>query len=260
MVKVIVTGAGGRMGRAVIGLLAHSPDCRLAGACEVPGHPDIGRDMGGVTVADRLENVIGCGEVVIDFTTPAVTLANVDLAVKNRKNIVIGTTGIDAAGQERIRTAGRTIGVVMSGNMSVGVNLLAELVGQAARVLGDEYDVEVIEAHHHFKKDAPSGTALMLARAAAAALGRDLAQVARHGREGQVGERPAREIGLHAVRGGDIVGDHTVLFAGTGERIELVHRAGSRDLFAQGALRAAAFLAGKKNGFFDMRDVLGFKG
>jgi 4-hydroxy-tetrahydrodipicolinate reductase len=260
MIDIIITGAGGRMGQTIIGLLERHPLCRLAGACEAPGHPDIGQETGGVRIADSLDSVIGRGGVIIDFTSPAASLVNVALAIKHRKNIVIGTTGIDAGAQEKIRAAGKHIGVVMSGNMSVGINLLTSLVAQAARVLGDEFDVEVIEAHHHFKKDAPSGTALMLARAAAAALGRDLAQVGRYGREGQVGQRPAKEIGLHAVRGGDIVGEHTVLFAGTAERIELIHRAGSREIFAKGALRAAEFLAGKKNGFFDMQDVLGLKG
>ncbi len=265
--KVIVAGAAGRMGGRIIQAILDSDELELGGAFERPGHPEIGRDcglaagLGELTLPLRasLGEVIGSGEVVIDFTHPDATLMNLEQAAAAGKAMVIGTTGLSPDQIERVRELAAGARVVMAPNMSIGVNLLFKLVGDVARTLGKGYDIEIVEAHHRLKKDAPSGTALRLAEVVAEATGRTLAADAVYGREGQVGQRPENEIAVLAVRAGDIVGEHTVMFGGIGERVEITHRAHSRDTFARGAVRAAAWLAGQPNGLYDMQDVLGLR-
>jgi len=255
------------MGHALINACVNAEHLQLTVALERPGSPALGADAGtiaglppqGVSVTDSLEAVISDFDVLVDFTRPEPSLEYLAACRKAGAGMVIGTTGFTAAQKQLIADAAQEIPVVFAPNMSVGVNLLINLVQAAARVLSEGYDIEIIEAHHRHKVDAPSGTALRLGEAAAAALGRDLAQCAVYGREGVTGERDPSTIGFATVRGGDIVGDHTVLFAGTGERVELTHKASSRATFAIGALRAAKFLAGKKNGLYDMQDVLGLR-
>lgn len=264
MIKVIVTGALGRMGKEISRLVLKQEGMMLSGATERAGHSDIGKDLGvllgeektGVTLGDSLEKIISAGEVIIDFTSPKSTLEHLALAVKNKKALVVGTTGLSEGDIAKIKTAAGNISCVFSPNMSIGVNLLFKTAGEVARALGDDYDVEIVETHHRHKKDAPSGTAKKLAEIIAQALGRDLAKVAVYGREGITGERPRDVIGIHSVRGGDTVGDHTVIFSGGAERIELTHRATSRSAFAEGALRAARFVAKVSPGLYTMQDVL----
>jgi len=250
------------MGRALIELVLRSADLRLAAALEVPGSPLLGRDAGeivglacGVKVSADFTN----GDCLIDFTRPEGALAHLEQCLDRSMRMVIGTTGFSERQNERIAQAAKRIAIVQAPNMSAGVNLAFTLAETAARTLGEGYDVEIIEAHHRHKVDAPSGTALAFGAAIARALGRDLARDAVHGRKGEVGERDPRAIGFHAIRGGDIVGEHTVLFAGEGERLEITVRSGSRATYALGALRAARFLAGKQNGLYDMQDVLGLR-
>jgi 4-hydroxy-tetrahydrodipicolinate reductase len=264
MIKIIVCGAAGRMGKRIIACAEDEEGLEIIGAVERRGHPDLGMDAGelsgrgkiGVLLIDDLSEVIEEGDVVVDFSSPASSLENAAVAAKNRKSLVVGPTGFLPEEEKRLEEVVRGIACVFSPNMSVGVNLLFRLVEEVAATLGDEYDIEIIEAHHRLKKDAPSGTAVKLARCAAAGRNRDLTDVAVYGREGMVGERPRGQIGIHAVRAGDIVGDHTVLFSTPGERIELVHRAHSRDTFARGALRAARFAANAGPGFYNMQNVL----
>ena len=263
MIRVAVAGASGRMGRALVESLAGHPKARLAVALEMPGSPAIGQDAGaafgrntGVAITADLDALAGA-DVLIDFTRPEGTLAHLAACLAHGVRPVIGTTGFDEAGKLAVAGAARQLPVVMAPNFSVGITVLIKLLDTAARALGDGYDVEVIEAHHRHKVDAPSGTALRLGEAVAQALGRDLRQCAVYGREGITGERDARTIGFATVRGGDVVGDHTVLFAGTGERVELTHKASSRATFAEGAVRAACWLDGRSPGLYDMRDVLG---
>jgi 4-hydroxy-tetrahydrodipicolinate reductase len=263
--KVAVAGAGGRMGRTLVELILDAGDLTLAGAIEAGGHPAIGQDAAGagrasgVRVSADAAAVIAGAECVIDFSAPAATLAHLDLCAKSRVPMVIGTTGFSAEQRERIAAASGPIPVVMAPNMAVGVNVVFKLAETAARVLGDAYDVEIIEAHHRHKADAPSGTALRLGEIVARALGRDLQRSAVHGRRGNTGERDPKTIGFHAVRGGDIVGEHTVMFAGEGERVELIVRSTSRATYAAGALRACRFLRGRPAGLYDMQDVLGLR-
>jgi len=264
-IKIIVCGAGGRMGGRIIACARSEPDLEIAGAVERPGHPGLGRDAGELSgtgnldcpLADSLSGVIGRGDVVIDFSAPEAAVETAAAVAAAGKSLVVGTTGLGPEGEKRLRSAAEGIACVFSPNMSVGVNLLFRLVGETAEALGDAYDVEIVEAHHRLKKDAPSGTAKKIAEIAASALRRDLDQAAVYGREGLVGERTREEIGIHAVRAGDIVGEHTVIFSAPGERLELVHRAHSRDTFARGALQAARFAAAAGPGFYSMRDVLG---
>jgi 4-hydroxy-tetrahydrodipicolinate reductase len=266
-IGAVVTGAGGRMGQRIIAALDGQPGIYLAGASERAGHPSLGCDAGvtagihaeDVLIEERLESVLPRGDVLIDFTAPEASLRHAELAAQLGKALVLGTTGLDAAQQALLEKAARRIPIVYAPNMSVGVNLLFKVLGDVAAVLGDAYDVEIVEAHHRFKKDAPSGTAKKMAQVIAASLGRDLDKVAVPGRSGMVGERRTEEIGIFAVRGGDIVGDHTVTFAGLGERIEIIHRAHSRDTFARGAVRAAKWVVGRVPGIYDMMDVLGLK-
>lgn len=268
MVRIIVAGAAGRMGRRICALASEYPGLKLTGAFERETHPDVGRDVGevagegalGIMLARSLTSVVDAGDVVIEFSSPEATLANMRIAADKGVGMVIGTTGMDKAGQAEIAGLAKRIPCVYAGNMSLGINLLLNVVGLVARSLGDDYDVEVIEAHHRMKKDAPSGTALMLARAAAGALGRDLDADGVFERHGIIGERKPREIGVQTIRAGDIVGEHTVMFGGMGERIEITHRVSNRDTFARGALKAALWLEGRKPGLYDMQDVLGLKG
>ena len=253
------------MGGAVIRALHESTEFKLSGAIDRPGSARLGKDAGelcgaghlGIIVTDRLDAVLKPNRVIIDFTNPDASLNFLRSAAEKRAPIVIATTGFDAKQRAEIQRSARRTPVLLSANTSLGVNVLLSLLGRAARMLGDEYDVEIIEAHHRFKKDAPSGTALALGRSVADALGRDLDKVARHGRKGMVGPRSKNEIAVLSVRAGDIVGEHTVIFGGIGERLEFIHRAHSRDTFAFGALRAANWLAKREPGLYNMQDVLG---
>jgi 4-hydroxy-tetrahydrodipicolinate reductase len=264
--QIAIAGAAGRMGRALLEAVAQSPDFRLKAALDVPGNPLLGRDAGehvgaatGVRISSDVEGSLKGCDVLVDFTRPEGTLAHLEACRRLGVRMVIGTTGFKPAEKNAIAEAAKSIAIVMAPNMSVGVNLTFKLAQIAAQVLSDGYDVEVIEAHHRHKVDAPSGTALRLGEVIAEAMGRDLAKDAVYGREGVTGERKPTTIGFATVRGGDIVGDHTALFAGIGERVEITHKAASRATFALGALRAARFLAGRRNGLFDMQDVLGLK-
>jgi len=263
---VAVCGAMGRMGRAILAVLKERPyGLVLAGAVEAPGHPLLGQDAfeaagagkAGVPVTDDLAAALAGADVAIDFTGPEGSARNAETAAAAGKAIVIGSTGLSPGQSARIRAAASRVAVVQSPNMSVGVNLMFKVAADVARVLGEEYDVEIVETHHRFKKDAPSGTAVKLADAVAAALGRNMEEVGMYGRRGMVGERPRKEIGVFAVRAGDVVGEHTLVFGGIGERLEITHRAHSRDTFARGAVRAAAWVSGKPAGLYDMAAVLG---
>lgn len=264
--KIAIAGASGRMGRMLIEAVLNDPDATLAGALDRAGSPQLGTDAGaflgqttGVVLTDDLDAVLAASDYLIDFTRPEGTMAHLEAALRHRVNLVIGTTGFDEAQKRALAAAGDTIGIVFAANMSVGVNVTLKLLEFAARYFNEGYDIEIIEAHHRHKVDAPSGTALMMGEAVAGALGRTLDDCAVYGRHGVTGERDPSTIGFSAIRGGDIVGDHTVLFAGTGERIEITHKSASRVSYAQGALRAVRFLAGHGAGFYDMRDVLGLK-
>ncbi|MGH8674821.1 MAG: 4-hydroxy-tetrahydrodipicolinate reductase [Burkholderiales bacterium] len=257
--KVAIAGAGGKMGRALIEAVQADRSLTLAAALDVAASPALGTQVGGVRVGADIHAAVSAADLLIDFTRPEGTLAHLDACVAAAKSMVIGTTGFSSEQLARIADAARRIPIVVSPNFAVGVNVVFRLAESAAKILGDAYDVEIIEAHHRHKVDAPSGTALMLGKLVAGALGRNLDEVASHGREGDVGARPAKQIGFHAIRGGDIVGEHTVVFAGTGERVEIAVRSQSRMTYAQGALRAAKFLQGKRSGLYDMQDVLGLK-
>ncbi|MBI3084167.1 MAG: 4-hydroxy-tetrahydrodipicolinate reductase [candidate division NC10 bacterium] len=263
MIKAVVAGASGRMGKRLIALLRESPDFQVIRAVERRDHVDVGRDAGEVAGVGPLGgptvDTLPGAQVVLDFTAPAAAMQNLEAASQAGVAMVVGTTGLSAADLKRARELTGKIPCVQSPNMSVGVNVLYGVLAQVARTLGDGYDIEVIEAHHHFKKDSPSGTADRMAHVLADALGRDLRKVGVYGRHGMVGERTKEEIGVHAIRAGDIVGEHTILFGGMGERIEITHRAHSRDNFAFGALRAARWVVGKPSGLYDMLDVLGLK-
>jgi 4-hydroxy-tetrahydrodipicolinate reductase len=264
--KIAIAGASGRMGRMLIEAVLNDSDATLAGALDRPGAPMLGVDAGaflgkqtGVTITDDIDGVLAGADCLIDFTRPEGTFAHVEAAVRHGVKLVIGTTGFDAAQKQRLAEASEKTGIVFAANMSVGVNVTLKLLEFAARYFAQGYDIEIVEAHHRHKVDAPSGTALMMGEAIAGALGRTLEDCAVYGRHGVTGERDPSTIGFSAIRGGDIVGDHTVLFAGTGERIEITHKSASRVSYAQGALRAAHFLAERKTGLFDMQDVLGLR-
>ena len=262
-----ITGAAGRMGAALIAAVHETGDILVTAATERADSPRLGQDMGLITGSSRsgvlltadLASVLGDVDVVIDFTAPDATLRHAALCAERGKSIVIGTTGLSATARDTIAGLAQQVPVVLAPNMSVGVNLLFKLVLEAARTLGDDYDVEIVETHHRLKKDAPSGTALRLAEVAAEALGLDRERDLVRTRDGQVGERPRRTIGVQALRGGDVVGDHTVFFLGQGERLELTHKATSRGNFAQGALRAARWVVRQPPGVYDMQDVLGLR-
>ena len=261
MIRIAINGAAGRMGRRLVDLISREKELRLVAALEQEGHPDERRDAG---------ELAGCGalglkispewaeqaDVMIDFSAPAGLMQRLPEALRMNCALLIGTTGLTDHEKAALARASHKIPILVAPNMSIGVNLLFKLAGQIAAALGEEYDIEIVETHHRFKKDAPSGTALRLAEEIAGATGRDAARDAVHGRHGAYVERKRGEIGIHAVRAGDIVGDHTVIFSTLGERIELTHRAHTRDTFVRGAIRAARFLAGKPAGVYSMSDVL----
>ncbi|MBU2963845.1 4-hydroxy-tetrahydrodipicolinate reductase [Amphritea sp. 2_MG-2023] len=267
MIRIAVTGAAGRMGKTNIEAIQATDGLVLGAAIVEPTSSLIGADAGevanvgklGVSIVGSLAQVVDDFDVLIDFTTPKATLANLALCAANGKAMVIGTTGLNEAERNELNSFAEHMPILFASNMSVGVNLCFKLLADAARALGDDYDVEIIEAHHHHKVDSPSGTALSMGEVVADALGRDLRQCAVYGREGQVGARTKEEIGFVTIRAGDVVGDHTVLFATEGERIEITHKASSRMTFAKGAVRAASWLADKENGLYDMQDVLNLK-
>lgn len=267
MIKIAVTGASGRMGRILIEAVALGENTELSAAIERPGSSLIGADAGelagigknGITIVDDIENVINDFDVLIDFTVPAATINNASVCNAAGKKIVIGTTGFDDEQKEILLANQTAMSMCMASNYSVGVNLCFNLLATAAKVLGDDSDIEIYEAHHKHKVDAPSGTALSMGEVVADALGRDLSKVAVYGREGQTGARDKDTIGFATVRAGDIVGDHTVMFAAEGERVEITHKASSRMSFARGAVRAAAWLNAKNSGLYDMQDVLDLK-
>ena len=265
MRRIAVTGAAGRMGRTVVQAIAQEDAVELGAAVERPGLSLIGADAGevagigalGVPIVDSLADVVDAFDVLVDFTVPAATLEAVAICRAVGRQAVIATTGIGADGMAAIREAAGDIAIVMAPNMSVGVNLVFRLTELAARVLGEDTDIEIIDLHHRHKIDAPSGTAVRLGQIVADTLARNLDEVAVYGREGETGARDRRTIGFETIRAGDVVGEHTVLFGGTGERVEITHRANSRMNFARGALRAVRFLEDKATGLFDMQDVLG---
>ena len=266
IINIAVAGSSGRMGRTLIETVLRDPELRLAAALEQTGNAYIGKDAGelvgapcGVKVSDDVEAALKGCDALIDFTRPEGTLAHLDACRKLGVKMVIGTTGFDDSGKKAIADASRGMAIAMAPNFSIGVNVTFKLLEVAAKALSSGYDVEVIEAHHRHKVDAPSGTALRMGEVVAQALGRDLKQCAIYGREGHTGERKDETIGFSTVRGGDLVGDHTVMFIGAGERIEVTHRASSRSNYANGAVRAARFIMDKKTGLYDMHDVLGLR-
>jgi 4-hydroxy-tetrahydrodipicolinate reductase len=262
--RIAIHGAAGRMGRAVIQAALAMDGIKLVAAIDRKDNPELGEDVAsvvgqapiGVSVGYVIDPADEPFEVLVDFTQPEATLAALELCQEHRKAMVIGTTGFTPAQRARIEAAARGIPICTAANFSIGVNVVLSLLGDAARLLGDGYDVEIVEAHHKHKADAPSGTALAMGEEVARALGRNLKDVAVHGREGQTGARSRQAIGFATVRGGDVIGDHTVMFLGDGERVEISHKATSRLNFAQGALRAAAWIAGRKPGLYTMQDVL----
>jgi len=267
MVRVAIMGAGGRMGKTLIQAVNESKKVELAAGIVEPGSSLVGVDLGelagvgrvGIQVADNLETVVNDFDLLIDFTAPAVTLANAAFCAANGKAMVIGTTGLNDDEKAELAVAAKKAPIVFAPNMSVGVNVCFRLLELAAAALGDDYDVEIVEAHHRHKVDAPSGTALGMGEVVAKALGRNLKEVAVYGREGQTGARKPETIGFATMRVGDVVGDHTVVFGNEGERVEITHKASSRMTFAKGAVRAAAWLEGKAAGLYDMQDVLDLK-
>ena len=265
--RIAITGCNGRMGRVLVQAVTLNPDASLSGATARPGSSLLGADAGElagigrleVTVVDRLEGVIDQTDVVIDFTTPEATLANAELCAAKGKALVVGTTGFSAEQKAALLAYQQRMPLVIASNFSTGVNLCFKLLKIAAEVLGDDVDIEIVEAHHRHKVDSPSGTALSMGEVVADALGRDLDEVAVYGRQGQIGPRNRDTIGFATVRGGDVVGDHTVMFMAEGERVEITHKASSRMSFARGAVRAAVWLKGQGAGLFDMQDVLNLK-
>lgn len=265
--NLAIAGASGRMGRVLTRIVSETPGAKLVGGLEPRGSPAIGADMGELAgigpldlpVSDDPQTLLTRVDGIIDFTVPAATLSLVELSAQARIVHVIGTTGIDEAGEARIRAAARHARIVKSGNMSLGVNLLASLVRKVAAALGEDYDIEVLEMHHRHKIDAPSGTALMLGQAAADGRGIDLKTRSVRSRDGHTGARRAGDIGFATLRGGSVVGDHTVIFAGETERLELTHKASSREMFARGAVKAALWASDKKPGLYNMNDVLGLE-
>jgi 4-hydroxy-tetrahydrodipicolinate reductase len=265
MIKVSIMGVAGRMGRSIFHILNAEDDILIVGATEISGHPEIGNDIGlisgegelGVRISDTVEQSSADADVIVDFTTPSSTLANAKYAASNGKAIIIGTTGFTEEEKKELSKLSENFPCVFSPNMSIGVNVMFEATKKLAEILGDDYDVEIIEAHHKHKVDAPSGTALRLGEAAAEGLGRDFNKVVRFERYGAIGERKEQEIGIQTIRAGDIVGEHTVIFCGAEERIELTHRAMSRDNFAKGVVRAVKWIPGKSAGIYTMKQVLG---
>ena len=264
MIKVIISGAGGRMGKLLLKAVIEEDNMELAGAVEKKEHPFLNKDAGeviglvksGVLLVDDLKKAISDGDILVEFSTPSAALSHLPAAVEKGNGVVIGTTGFSEEEKERIKNFSSKIPVLLSPNMSIGVNALFRIAGETAKILGTEYDVEIVETHHRMKKDAPSGTALRLAEIIAEARGQDLKEVFVYGRHGVTGERAEGKIGIHAVRGGTVAGEHTVIFAGAGERVELIHRAESREIFAKGVIKAIRFIAGAGPGLYDMQDVI----
>lgn len=267
MNKVLIAGAAGRMGRRIGYMVHQHPDLRVVGGFEKEDSPALGKDMGelggygasGIPVVAGLDTIIGTGDVIIDFTFHEATMQIARQAAKAGKAMVIGTTGLSAANLAELKELAANFPCVQSPNMAVGVNVLFKVAAKVAGILGDGYDIEIVEAHHRMKKDAPSGTALKLGEMVAAAVHRNLAEVGVYARHGMIGERTDKEIGIQTIRAGDIVGEHTVYFAGAGERLEITHRAHSRDNFARGAALAAAWVVQQPNGLYNMFDVLGLQ-
>jgi 4-hydroxy-tetrahydrodipicolinate reductase len=267
MVRAIVAGAAGRMGKRIITMIHETEGITLSAAFERPDHPESGKDAGvaagigesGVPISGSFREVLGKGDVLIDFTSPSATLEHIRGAATNGLGMVIGTTGIDGEIRREIETLARGIRCVMAPNMSVGVNVMFKIAGEMARILGQDFDMEILEVHHRLKKDAPSGTAMGLAGVLAEAVHRNLEKVAVYERKGWIGERRDEEIGIQTWRAGDITGEHTVMFGGIGERLELTHRAHNRDNFAKGAVRAALWVLKQPPGLYDMQDVLGLR-
>ncbi len=267
MIKIAVCGAAGRMGGRIITAIKEAEGVELSGALERPGHPMLGMDAGMVAgvgsnhvkISDDINAVVQACDVLIDFTTPKVSLKNLEVCGLHKKAIVIGSTGFTPQERELARELDREIPVVLAPNMSVGVNVCFKILADIAKILGEDFDVEIVEAHHKLKKDAPSGTAVRMGEVVAEALGRDYNKVANYHREGICGERTKEEIGMQTIRGGDIVGEHTVYFIGMGERVELTHRAHTRDMFSRGSVRAAKWVVSQKPGIYDMQDVLGLR-
>ncbi len=265
--KIAVSGAAGRMGRRIIALAYDNHDIEISAALETDSNPLIGQDVGsvagigsiGIPISNNVDDVVSNSDVLIDFSSPEATIEHLRVVNKAGKAIVIGTTGLSEEQRLEVTHLARTTKCLMAPNMSLGVNLLFNLVEKVAKALGDNYDVEIVESHHNQKKDAPSGTANKLAEIIASSLNRDLNQVGVYGRHGIIGARKPSEIGVMALRGGDIVGEHTVMFVTGGERLELIHRAHSRDSFAKGAIQAALWIYDKPAGLYDMRDVLGLR-
>jgi len=264
MIKVIVCGGCGRMASKVAQLIYQDNELKLTGIVESPAHPDIGKDCGttvgqgktGIMVVDDLEAIIQDADQIIEFTNPKVSLQHLEIVAKYKKTMIIGTTGFSGEEVVKMKSLSQNIPFLFSPNMSLGVNLLFKLAAETAVSLGDSYDIEIIESHHRFKKDAPSGTAKKLAQEIAKAKNLNLDEVGIYGRQGLIGERKREEIGIHSIRGGDITGEHIVMFTALGERIELTHKAHSRDTFAYGTIQAIKFMEGKSPGFYEMKDVL----
>ncbi len=267
MIKAIVMGAGGRMGGRISSLIAAAEGIEVKGAVEKEGHPAVGKDLGetiglgksGIIVVDDLQKVIDNGGVIIDFTHHESSLQNMELAAQKGKPMVIGTTGFTGEELKQAEKFAEKIPIVLAPNMSVGVNVMFKVLENVASILGNDYDVEIVEAHHNLKKDAPSGTAMKMAQIVAAALDRNLDREGVYTRKGMIGERSQTEIGIQTIRGGDIVGEHNVMFVTNGERLEFIHRAHNRDNFASGAIRAARWVIDQKKGLYDMQDVLGLR-
>ncbi len=264
-IKAIVVGAAGKMGSRIIHMIHEAPSISLYRAVERPDHPSIGKDIGEVIGLGKMNIQLegdlkkAGGDVIINFTNPKSSIESLEFAKEAGLAIVIGTTGLSPEQLERIKGLAKSVRCVFSPNMSVGVNVMFKVVQEVAQTLGPDYDIEIFEAHHRLKKDSPSGTAVKLGELVAKAVGRDFGKIGVYGRKGMVGERTREEIGMQVIRAGDIVGEHTVLFGGIGERLEIIHRAHSRDNFARGAIRAALWVVNQANGLYDMQDVLGLK-
>jgi 4-hydroxy-tetrahydrodipicolinate reductase len=264
MIRVAVTGVAGRMGGRILSLLLQEDGIEIVGATEAEGNPALGKDAGivagmrgiNILLSDKIEEAASTADAIVDFTTPSATLKNAEYASETGKAMVIGTTGFKEEEQKRITELAESFPCVISPNMSIGVNVMFDIAKKLAAFLGNEFDVEIIETHHKHKIDCPSGTALRLGEVVAEALGRDFKKVARFERYGQIGERKKEEIGIQTIRGGDVVGEHTVIFLGAGEKIELTHKASNRDNFAKGAIRAIKWVVGKPPGVYTMKDVL----
>lgn len=265
MIKVAIVGVDGRMGRSIFSTLNSDEEIEVTGGTEKPGHSLIGKDLGGangyepigVLISDSISSASESADIIVDFSTPESTLANAEFASRNGKSMVIGTTGFSSAQKNKLNGYLEKIPSVIAPNMSIGVNILFELSKEVSRILGNEFDVEIIEAHHRNKVDSPSGTAIGIAEHVAEGLNVNMEKAAVYERHGNIGKRKKGEIGIQTIRGGDVVGDHTILFLGEGERLELTHRALSRDNFSRGVLRAVKWINGKTPGIYNMKDVLG---